>query len=113
MTETTWVRVCDTALVAPGEMAAVPDVALPPLAVFNLGQRFCVTSNVCTHNQALLTDGFFEHGIVECPLHGGSFNVVSGEPESFPCSIPLPTYEVEVRDGGVYARLPAGLRASA
>lgn len=57
------------------------------------GEIHC-TSNVCTHQLALLTDGFFEADVVECPLHGGSFNVRTGAAMEFPCTTPLRTYPV-------------------
>lgn len=95
------VRVCSRASLAPGEMRAVEVAGLPPLAAFNVSGRFYVTSNVCTHNVAILTDGFFEGETIECPLHGGCFNVRTGEPLHFPCEVALPTYPVSVEGDDV------------
>ncbi|MGQ0696898.1 MAG: non-heme iron oxygenase ferredoxin subunit [Panacagrimonas sp.] len=91
-------RLCGTGEVAPGTMLSVDAPDAPPLAVFNVDGSFYVTSNVCTHNVAILTDGYFEGETVECPLHGGCFNVKTGEATSFPCEKPLKIYAV-VRDG--------------
>lgn len=92
------VRLCKAAEVAPGQMLRVDAPDAPPLAVFNVAGAFFATSNVCTHNIALLTDGYFEGDVVECPLHGGCFNVKTGEATSFPCEKPLQTYAI-VREG--------------
>ncbi len=81
----------------------LPDT--PPLAVYNVEGQFFVTSNVCTHNIAMLTDGYLEGDTIECPLHGGCFNVRSGEPTSFPCEKPLPTYPSIVEQDSLYTEL--------
>ena len=88
------IRLCGREDVAPGQMLRVDLPGIPPLAAFNRdGQIFC-TSNQCTHQLAILTDGFFEDDVVECPLHGGTFNVRTGAATKFPCKTPLRTYPV-------------------
>ncbi|MDT8843707.1 non-heme iron oxygenase ferredoxin subunit [Paraburkholderia fungorum] len=96
------VYLCEAQCVPEGKMKRVDAEGLQSLAVFNVGSQFYVTSNICTHNVAVLTDGYFEGEIVECPLHGGSFNVKTGEPCSFPCEIPIKTYETVVENGKIY-----------
>lgn len=91
-------KLCRAADVKPGQMLRLDPPDAPPLAVFNVAGSFFATSNVCTHNVAMLTDGYFEGETVECPLHGGCFNVRTGAPTSFPCEKPLQTYVV-VHDG--------------
>ena len=100
------IKLCEAAAVKPGEMLPVEAEGLPPLAVYNVDGTFYVTSNICTHNIAILTDGYLEGDIVECPLHGGCFNVKTGEATHFPCEEPLQTYAVEVTDGGVFVKAP-------
>ena len=98
----TLTKLCDVAAVAPGEMIPAEVEGLLPLAVYNVDGEFFVTSNVCTHSVAMLTDGDLEDGIVECPMHGGMFNVKTGEATHYPCFEPLQTYKVVVQDGGVF-----------
>ena len=100
------IKLCEAAAARPGEMHAVDIAGLAPLAVYNVGGEYYVTSNICTHNVAALTDGYLEGDIVECPLHGGAFNVRSGEATRFPCVEPLQTFEVEVRDGAIFIKAP-------
>jgi ethylbenzene dioxygenase ferredoxin subunit len=100
------IKLCEAANVKPGEMLPVDVEGVPPLAVYNVDGEFYVTSNICTHSIATLTDGYLEGDIVECPLHGGCFNVKTGEATRFPCVDPLQTYEVEVREGTVFIKAP-------
>ncbi|MBT9461543.1 MAG: non-heme iron oxygenase ferredoxin subunit [Rugosibacter sp.] len=98
----TRVKICKLGDIAPGEMKPVDVAGLKPIVLFNLDGTHYATSNICTHNIAMMTDGYFEGEVVECPLHGGSFNVKTGEPLSFPCEIPLQTYPVSVEGDDVY-----------
>lgn len=97
------VKICKVSDVAPGEMKPfrVPEL-VDTVAVFNLDGEIYVTNDECTHFVASLTDGYFDGEIVECPLHGGSFNIKSGIPASRPCEIPLQTYQVVVDGEDVY-----------
>lgn len=96
------IKLCDLDAVPRGEMRPIDVDGLPPLAVYNVDGTLYVTSNLCTHNVALLTDGYLTGDIVECPLHGGCFNVRTGAATEFPCEKPLQTYAVEIRDGVAY-----------
>lgn len=64
------------------------------IALYNYDGDFYATDDVCTHRRARLTDGFLEGRIVQCPLHFGKFDVVTGEPQNPPCKEPLATYPV-------------------
>lgn len=88
------VRLCGKRDVEPGQMLRIDVPGHPPLAAFNLDGEIHCTTNVCTHQLAILTEGFFEGDVIECPLHGGSFNVRTGAPIEFPCTKPLRTYPV-------------------
>lgn len=87
-----------------GEMKAFAVDGVGSVALFNVGGEFFATGNVCTHQIALLTEGYLDGDCVECPMHGGSFNVRTGAPMSFPCVTPLATYPVVVEDGRVTLR---------
>jgi nitrite reductase/ring-hydroxylating ferredoxin subunit len=77
------------------------------LALFHLEDgTICVADNICTHEYAILTDGWLEGCEVECPLHAGRFNVKSGEGLCSPITKNLKTYPCEVRQGQIFMRLP-------
>lgn len=77
------------------------------IAVYRLHGEFFATDDLCTHALVSLSDGDIEDGIIHCPLHGGAFDIRSGEPREYPCTQPLKTYEVRVKDGAIYADLNA------
>jgi ethylbenzene dioxygenase ferredoxin subunit len=54
-----------------------------------------------------MTDGYVEGDEVECPFHGGRFNIRTGEPTAFPCVVPLQTYTVTVVGDEVCIERPA------
>jgi nitrite reductase/ring-hydroxylating ferredoxin subunit len=101
----TRIKLCSAADVGPGEMFRVDLPDVPPLAVYNVDGEFYATSNICTHNIAMLTDGYLEGETVECPLHGGCFNVKTGAPTSFPCEKPLQTYRVDSVAGELFTEV--------
>ncbi len=100
------IKVCQLDEIPAGEMLPIEVDELPPVALYNVDGELFATSNICTHNIAILTDGYLEGDTVECPLHGGCFNVRTGEPTHFPCEEPLETFEVEVSDGAVFIKAP-------
>lgn len=93
-----WIRVCAAEDVPVGQMYAVELDTLPPVVIFNVEGQLHATSNLCTHNVALLSDGSFAGRIVECPLHGGAFDVVTGEAAAFPCEVAIQRFQVR-KDG--------------
>ncbi|HEY1504887.1 MAG TPA: Rieske 2Fe-2S domain-containing protein [Stellaceae bacterium] len=81
---------------AEGEMKSVT-VGGKTIALYNLGNgRFHATEAYCTHGHALLTEGYIEGAIVECPMHGGTFEIATGKAVGAPCTVPLATYPLRV-----------------
>ena len=77
----------------------------PPLAIFRVAQSYYVTDDTCTHGSASLAEGILDGCEIECPYHGGRFDVRTGEATLSPCTYPLAVYPVEVRGSAVFARL--------
>ena len=61
--------------------------------------------NICTHQHALLSDGYVEDGCVECPLHQGRFDVRTGQATGAPVTVPIKVFPVKVVDGQVHVDL--------
>jgi ethylbenzene dioxygenase ferredoxin subunit len=101
------VELIKTDAVREGEPVAVDVEGLPPLAAYRIGDEFFVTDCICTHGNAMLTDGVQDGETIECPFHGGAFDIRTGKATRFPCQIPLKTYEAVVRDGTIFIRRPA------
>lgn len=66
------------------------------VAIYQLGDAYYATENLCTHGEAALSEGEVMDGKIYCPLHGGSFDIVTGEAVESPCIIDLLTYRIEV-----------------
>jgi nitrite reductase/ring-hydroxylating ferredoxin subunit len=71
------------------------------IAVCSTGGELFAFDNVCTHQYALLSDGFVEDGQVECPLHQGRFDCRTGKPLCAPVTEPIRTYPTRVEGGKV------------
>jgi nitrite reductase/ring-hydroxylating ferredoxin subunit len=96
---------CKESEVAPGEMVRVQPEGRDPILVCNVAGTFYAVDDECTHAIASLSEGRLVGNIVFCPMHGGSFDVCSGEAQSLPCKQPLRTWPLEVADGKVYLLL--------
>ncbi|TCH98345.1 non-heme iron oxygenase ferredoxin subunit [Roseococcus sp. SYP-B2431] len=75
------------------------------IAVFRLDDGFYAISDICTHEYALLSDGFCEEGKIECPLHQACFDIRSGKALDEPAEIDLHTYPTRVEGGVVQFQL--------
>jgi len=95
MSGTDWVTVATRAELPAGGMLAVKFGSYD-LALYDVGGEVLATDNLCTHAQACLTDGTLEGGIVECPLHGGRFEVRTGKGLGAPIPCDLKTYPARV-----------------
>ena len=88
--------ICKTTEIGPGSVKRVEVDGLPPLAVYNLGGRFYVTDDTCTHGKASLAEGYVEGTAIECPWHGGRFDIASGRATCLPAVEPIATYAATV-----------------
>jgi 3-phenylpropionate/trans-cinnamate dioxygenase ferredoxin subunit len=73
------------------------------VGLYRVGDRVLAINDVCTHEEAYLTDGYFEPEDleVECPLHGSRFNVETGDVRILPATRPVATYEVRIEGDDV------------
>ena len=79
------------------------EVANDPVVLINLDGSFYALSDVCTHQDASLSDGEVVGNEIECPLHGGAFEIKTGLPANFPVVVPVETFDVKVEGDIVYA----------
>jgi len=73
-----WVRACAASDIRTGEPKGVTLGGIP-VALYRLEDGVYATHDVCTHAYALLSEGYIEGDIVECPLHGALFEIRSGK----------------------------------
>jgi 3-phenylpropionate/trans-cinnamate dioxygenase ferredoxin component len=84
------------------------DVAGRRIALVRIGDSFYAVNDECSHEDYSLSEGevWAEERQIECPRHGSTFDLVTGEPCSLPATQPVAVYEVEVEDGTVAVVLP-------
>lgn len=90
----------------PPETAAVVEVDGREIAIVHTGGVFYALQNECTHAGYPMGEGdLVGEGVLECPGHGSTFDVKTGEVRGPPAEEPLETYDVEVVDGMVRVAL--------
>jgi nitrite reductase/ring-hydroxylating ferredoxin subunit len=75
------------------------------IAIFRVGAGAYATNNICTHEHALLSDGFVDGEVVECPLHQARFHIPSGRVLSPPAVTCLKTSAVRLDGNSVWVLL--------
>jgi len=98
------VRLCKASDVNEGAAKQIQKPGSPDdyLAVIKLDGQFYLTDDMCTHAMASLCDGDIANGEIFCPLHGGSFDIKTGEAREFPCTEKLKTYEIYQEGDDLY-----------
>jgi nitrite reductase/ring-hydroxylating ferredoxin subunit len=67
-----------------------------PVCLINLDGEYYALDDCCTHEEASLSDGEVQGDELECPLHGGAFEIRTGMPAGFPVVVPAKRYAVRV-----------------
>ncbi len=68
------------------------------LLVCNVDGAFYTVDDICTHEDASLYLGCLKGNEVECSLHGGRFNVITGAATAEPAETSLTTYKTIIQD---------------
>jgi len=99
-----WVTVASRPKLADGDLLGV-SVGEEQIALYNLGGEIFATSNICTHAFALLSDGWLDGEVIECPLHAARFDIRTGKVLDPPATEDLKTYPVRVVDDEIEVRI--------
>jgi 3-phenylpropionate/trans-cinnamate dioxygenase ferredoxin subunit len=88
--------------IEPGTARRV-DVGGVPVAVVRIDDEVYAIGDVCSHAEVSLSEGevWADERELECPKHGSTFDLKTGEPVTLPATQPVPVYAVEVVDGVV------------
>lgn len=82
-------------------------IAGEEVCLYNLEGDIFATEGKCTHGEAFLDQGFIiDGGLIECPLHEGTFDVRTGAPVGPPCTKALRCFDVKLESGIVFIRKP-------
>jgi 3-phenylpropionate/trans-cinnamate dioxygenase ferredoxin subunit len=92
-----WIDVCAARALAPGEhvLAEVDEISV---VVFNVEGDFFAVEDMCSHDDALLSEGMLEDCEVICPRHGARFCLRTGEALSPPAYEAVETYAVRIEN---------------
>ena len=71
------------------------------IAIFNQ-DGYHALDDLCVHQDGSLAPGKLDGDIVECPLHFWHYNIKTGELKDYLKDVKLETYQVELRDDGIY-----------
>ena len=101
------IALCKTDELAPGEARRF-QVAGHRIALVRIQDEFHAVDDECSHEDYSLAEGevWAEDCQIECPRHGSTFDLVTGEPCSLPATRPIAVYRTEVADGTVSVVLP-------
>lgn len=88
-----WIKIATATQLQDDEVMPI-SLGETQLALYRSAGEFHVTDNVCTHQFALLSDGYVEDGCVECPLHQARFDLRTGQAMCAPATQPIRVYPV-------------------
>jgi 3-phenylpropionate/trans-cinnamate dioxygenase ferredoxin subunit len=101
------VVLCRREDLAPGEVRRFdgPDYRI---ALVRISDRYFAVGDRCSHEDYSLSGGeiWADECEIECPRHGSTFDLRTGEPCSLPATKPIPTYEVVIDGDDVVVTLP-------
>jgi 3-phenylpropionate/trans-cinnamate dioxygenase ferredoxin component len=97
-----WVEVARAGDIPPGHAARV-EIDGVPVAIFNCGGEFFALDDTCSHAQASLSEGDLieDRCVIECPLHGSSFDLRSGDALTLPAVEPVRAHHIRIDDDGL------------
>ena len=98
-------RIAEVDAVQPGGRLSliVDDI---PVLLIRIGDDYFAIEDICSHDGQPLTDGPIDDCEITCPRHGARFDVKTGAALCMPATEPIATFDVEVRDNGIYLMPP-------
>jgi nitrite reductase/ring-hydroxylating ferredoxin subunit len=74
------------------------------IALFKLKDGIFAIDDICSHEDAKLSEGEVMDDEVLCPKHGSRFNIKNGAVLGLPAVKPVGSYPVKVEKGAVYIK---------
>jgi 3-phenylpropionate/trans-cinnamate dioxygenase ferredoxin component len=73
------------------------------VAVVRIDDDVYAIGDVCSHANVSLSDGevWCDEREIECPKHGSTFDLVTGQPVTLPATQPVPVFSASVVDGDI------------
>ena len=98
-----FVRVLSMTELADGRLGSVA-VSEEEICLGRIGDSVYAVASLCSHSFGRLERGEIipESCEVECPIHGGRFDLRTGAPTMYPCVDPVASYPVRVDKGEIH-----------
>ncbi len=77
------------------------------IALYRLDGKFFATDDVCSHEFAMLSEGFIEGDEIECPLHQARFHIPTGQVRSAPATDDIATFPVRIDGEDILVGVPS------
>lgn len=100
-----WYKVAAPDELPEGRVKTV-NCGLETLCLTHYQGKYAALDNRCPHQKGPLGEGSIENGYLRCPWHGWDFDPLTGKPPGG-YDDGVDTFDVDVRDDGVYVGLPA------
>jgi nitrite reductase/ring-hydroxylating ferredoxin subunit len=104
MAASNWVRVADAGDCEPGQLLGV-EAEGKRVVLANVDGAIYGLEDRCSHAEYPLSTGELSDDRLQCAYHGAKFDVRSGRAVQMPAIRPVRSYQVEVRDGGIFVAL--------
>ena len=96
-----WHRVASRSKLSPGNPLAV-EIGDKLIGLYLVDGQVYAIGNLCTHEFAILSEGFVEGDSIECPLHQARFSIKTGKALSEPADTDVPSYPVKLEGDDIY-----------
>jgi nitrite reductase/ring-hydroxylating ferredoxin subunit len=100
-----FVQVAHIGDVPPGKLLTV-NLKGQPVVLANVDGTIYAFSGMCSHADGPLDRGKLRGDIVECPFHGGQFEVRSGKAVMLPATEDIATFAVRIEGDAIEVALP-------
>jgi len=84
-----------------------------PVTVVRIGDDLYAIGDTCSHADVSLSEGeiLCDSREIECWKHGSAFSLVTGVPQTFPATQPVPVFAASVVDGDIVITIENGASA--
>ncbi|WP_030266474.1 bifunctional 3-phenylpropionate/cinnamic acid dioxygenase ferredoxin subunit [Streptomyces sp. NRRL B-24484] len=72
-----------------------------PVSVVRTDEGVFAVNDTCSHANVSLSEGEVEDCMIECWLHGSSFDLRTGKPSGLPATKPVAVYPVKIEGDDV------------
>lgn len=95
-------KIAELETLQPGARQSVFVDDIPALLI-RIDDDYYVIEDICSHDGQPLTDGPLIDCAIQCPRHGAKFDLKTGDALCMPATRPIATFNVEVREDGIWA----------